>query len=42
MTNEIAKEIEVLVQFANKHFTEDKAVDTAASRVEEFLATFKD
>ena len=40
MTNEMAQYIETLVQFANKHFTEDKEVDIAATRVEEWLATY--
>jgi hypothetical protein len=42
MNNEIADDIEILVEFANKHFTEDLTVDVAANRVEQFLATYRD
>ncbi len=39
MAPEIADDIELLVKFANQHFTEDKDVDIAANRVEVWLAT---
>ncbi len=41
MKPEIADDIELLVKFANQHFTEDKDVDIAANRVEAWLATYK-
>ncbi len=41
MKQEIADDIELLVKFANQHFTEDKDVDIAANRVEVWLATYK-
>lgn len=38
---EIIEDIEILVNFAAEHFTENAEVDRASSRVASFLATYK-
>lgn len=39
---EIIADIETMVEFCYKHFTEDPEVDIAANRVKEWLEIFKD
>lgn len=41
LPEDITDHVETLVEFANKHFTEDKQVDIAATRVEEWLGTYR-
>lgn len=38
---EIIEDIEILVNFAAEHFTENPEADRASSRVASFLATYK-
>lgn len=38
---EIINDVEILVDFANKHFTNDAAVDKAADRVQQYISTYK-
>lgn len=41
MKKELINDIQILIDFADKHFTEDSAVDRAASRIAGYLNTYK-